>query len=148
MTDAMTPADIAAMRADALAGTQGDWQCEEKPGQLSEHGSKSSIGIWAQSLWDDAYEADPDDIDAADDAAWICGIWGQITDEARANARRIARVPRMETTIIALTETNAAQAAEIERMQKALEFTLQWLECDAFTRAKAVIRAALEGTPK
>ena len=69
-------------------------------------------------------------------------------DATDVDGRRIARVPLYEATIIALTESNAAQAAEIDRMQKALELTLQWLECDAFTRAKAVIRAALEGTPK
>ena len=141
MTDAMTPADIAAMRADALAGTQGDWSCHFGDDTtkcnckyiLADYGGMGSIAT----------------IDVCQE---MQGAWGDDFGpsevEAKANARRVARVPQYETTIIALTETNAAQAAEIERMQKALELTLQWLECDAFTRAKAVIRAAIEGTPK
>lgn len=108
----MTPAEIILMQADALAGTQGDWESDTNRNVVYPGG-------------------------------YICETY-----QHSADARRVARVPRMEATVIALTETNAAQAAEIERMQKALELTLQWLECDAFTRAKAVIRAALEGTPK
>ena len=80
----MTPAEIILMQADALAGTQGDWESDTNRNVVYPGG-------------------------------YICETY-----QHSADARRVARVPRMEATVIALTETNAAQAAEIERMQKAL----------------------------
>jgi len=105
--------DLTAMRLNRDAGTPGAWSAEEKPGQLSDHGSRSSIGLWAQSRWDQAYETDPDDTDAADDAAWLCGIWGKLSQEDFANAARIASVPSMESEIERLTAENAELRAKI-----------------------------------
>ena len=130
----MTPADIAAMQADALAGTPVAWRWHWNGGDepdvwgYSEHEKVSSEHITAEPLY--------------------------------------ARVPRMETTIIALTETNAVQAAEIERLRDALAPFADQAETfdsvgvefvpDEFTPAIVDhtigdlrrARTALEGTPK
>ena len=109
----MTKIDIAALVADREAGTKGPWIAQEESGQKTAHGIASNIGVWSQQRWDDAYEANPDDMGEAEDAAWILGIWGEIGDEDRANARRIARVPDMEAALI-------AQDAELKRLREAL----------------------------
>jgi len=106
----MTQIDIAALVADREAGTKGPWIAQEKSGQKTAHGIASSIGVWSQQRLDDAYEANPDDMAEAENAAWILGIWGEIGDEDRANARRIARVPDMEAALI-------AQDAELKRLR-------------------------------
>lgn len=91
--------------------TPGEWHVEEKPNLESEWG-KASIGIWSQHLFDEAM-ADPDGPDAVDamDDAWICGIWGDLSDEDRANARLIALAPQM--------------AAEIDRLRNALRISIE-----------------------
>lgn len=81
----MTREQIAAMRADAEAGTPGPWRAAE-----ALHGP---VDIFDQS---------------GRDVVTVYG--GGVTENRKANARRIARVPAMETTII-------AQAAEIERLK-------------------------------
>lgn len=85
----MTPEQIAAMRADAEAGTPGPWR----------------LGSWL----DNVFGTGPND-------EWL-SICRVKRDDAPidvsadiVDARRIARVPIMEATII-------AQAAEIERLR-------------------------------
>lgn len=76
----MTPAEIAAMQADAEKGTPGPWVVYNMATIISPDGD-AEIGNWHVAS-----------------ASWSV------------DARRIARVPIMETTII-------AQAAEIERLR-------------------------------
>lgn len=84
---AMTPDQIAAMEADAEAGTPGGWRVS----------AKTPTAILRQ------------------DGERLFKLHQGFKDEYRneANARRIARVPLMESTII-------AQAAEIARLREAL----------------------------
>jgi len=100
----MTPEQIAAMRADADAGTPGPWvRGGMLPREFVARGTAYPIR---------APEWSPN--------TRVCHVSGwddDAPDEALANARRIARVPLMEATII-------AQAAEIERLKEML--TVQW----------------------
>ena len=59
------------------------------------------------------------------------------------------RAPRIEATIIALTETNAAQAAEIKQLRKALlRYGEHLPSCNLNDPCQCGFIAALEGTPK
>ena len=136
MTDTMTPADIAAMQADALAGTPGDWSWETDSGDWE---NQTLEGLDTVLWWD--YD--------------LGFCFGSSFDRTR-----IARVPRMEATIIAMTETNAAQAAEIERLRDALADIIptdRLHGCTAGSKGRqiwhdgesaSIARAALKGTPK
>ena len=81
--------------------TPGPCRVVETPGQKTAWGDKSNIGVWSQTRWDNAYEADTDDLAAAYDAAWTCGIWGEITDEDRANAELYAAAPDLHRELTA-----------------------------------------------
>jgi len=123
-----------------LAGfTPGPCRVVESPGQKTEWGDQSHIGIWSQTRWDDAYEADPDDMEAADDAAWTCGIWGAITAEDRANAELYASAPDLHRIA-------SEQAAEIARLRDALK-KIAGCEDFQFWHVVDIARAALQVQP-
>lgn len=91
----MTPTEIAAMQADALAGTRGDWtdKCDE-----AHFGPQSIVVAGERSR---KYGVN-------DQMIVHVGGWSGLTQQ-EANTRRIARVPRMEAAI-------TAQAAEISAL--------------------------------
>ena len=121
----MTPQD-AALLASLTGFTPGPCRAVGEPTQTTNDGIRASISVFSQDRWDRAYEADPYDTDAADDAASTCCIWGEITDEDRANAELYAAAPDLHRIA---TE----QAVEIERLREALEDAeydlAQWCEC-------------------
>lgn len=90
--------DIAAMKADMEAGAPGPWRI----------GSVDDTVVFA---------ADGSEIAAIDGDYNEPDLWPMM----EANARRIARVPAMEETLI-------SQAAEIERLREALEERVRVLE--------------------
>ena len=92
--------DLTTLRRLHEAATEGPWATENK-GPKSDWGIVASIGIWAQSRWDAAYELNPDDVDEADDACWIAGIWGEISDEEKANAALIELAPDLAAAVLA-----------------------------------------------
>lgn len=65
------------------------WRIEPETGpKTSDAGVIASIGIWSEPKYgEEVAEGDPDD-DPMDNA-WVCGIWGKISDEDRANAALI-----------------------------------------------------------
>lgn len=95
----MTPAEIAAMQADAEKGTPGPWVSAQMTNIFHIHPKGVKPGYQAR---------------IADVIYWGKGHGGDrrnpLIDDAKANARNIARVPDMIATII-------AQAAEIERLR-------------------------------
>lgn len=96
----MTDAEIAEMQADALAGTPGEWKLVTIV--LMNSGARVVVSP----------EARIGEIDCH--AAFKRGDgWNAECPIRDANARRIARVPRLEATI-------TAQAAEIARLREAL----------------------------
>lgn len=133
----MTPDQIAAMEADILAGTPGDWVLIESIPQEGWNGWYLK-GQPSTILRGFTYE--------------ICNILGpQSSKTQAANARRIARVPLMEAAII-------AQAAEIARLREALEWYAEKILTYSITQMDeprsaahedkgARARAALEATP-
>ena len=110
--------DLTTLRRLHEAATEGPWATENK-GPKSDWGIVASIGIWAQSRWDAAYELNPDDVDEADDACWIAGIWGEISDEEKANAALIELAPDLAAAV--LDHPAALRAAMIRGYEVALE---------------------------
>jgi len=73
--------------------TPGPWAHESKKGPHNVEGTVSSMGIFSVSKFNDFMEEeDANECDAID-ASWVCGIWGEISDEDEANARLIAAAP-------------------------------------------------------
>jgi hypothetical protein len=101
----MTEDQIATMQADMQAGTPGDWELEELT-TLKLNGDEELDGV---EVCGGGFHIHGHDLGYDD---------GPVDAAIYANARRIARVPLMERTII-------AQAAEIELLLAAL------LECQA-----------------
>ena len=96
----MTPDEIAAMQADALAGTPGDWAVKQMRGHSVDY-----------------IVTDHPDFQQTPHGNYVAetGIAaGHVKQRFEPDARRIARVPRMEATI-------TAQAAEIARLREALK---------------------------
>ena len=108
------------LRAMLAGATKGPWSNDLEKGPVSGWNLRAHIGLWAQSKWDDAYEADPDDIDAADDYAWIAGIWGEISDKDVANLELMTLAPDLAQTVLNQRTIIAAQAATVERLTRAL----------------------------
>ena len=102
------------LEAIIAAATPGPWAVGNQPGQTTTWGDKAHIGISAQARWDAAYDADQDDLAAADDASWICGIWGDISDEDHANAALIAMAPDLAAEVLRLR----ARISELEAEQR------------------------------
>lgn len=127
-----TPIDLNtdALKRLAASITPGKWLAEEKIGPQSEWG-RANIGVWSVEKYEDSDAADHGD-DPMDDA-WLCGIWGQISDEDKANASAIALVPDLLAEVIALRaeaerlEANAAAAeADADRLAAALAFSKRY----------------------
>lgn len=145
----MTLIEIADMQADMLDGTQGAWTEDEfnifdsEYYEVDRREEEGSVDGFACSMVG-VFEGDTVALVVVPSAFGM-------DREHKANARRIVRVPRMETTII-------AQAAEIERLRTALNIAgpiaLRVFTDDHFVlndeeKAEvAAIRAALEGTLK
>lgn len=72
--------------------TPGPWNAEHASGPTNQYAT-ASTGVWSQKKFDAEIDAGT----AADpmDAAWICGIWGEISPEDFANARLIAAAPEI-----------------------------------------------------
>ena len=112
----MTPDEIAEMQADALAGTPGEW------------------------AWNEIDPSDPD---------WgACEVWAgddvvSSNTFGPANARRIARVPRMEAAVTALT----AELATLQAMNAKLfaDFNIHAAELAAERQARARYQDKCEG---
>ena len=97
--------DMTKLRALQDTATKGPWLVDDAhPGPLTNDGSVASIGISSQARWDAAYERDPDDTDAADDASWIAGIWGPLTAEDMANAHLMSLAPELNAAVLAHPE--------------------------------------------
>lgn len=87
----MGKAEIAAMVADMQAGTQGPWESEGES--------------WNKIIWSDSENR----------VCFMAHSNGLNDDKDEANARRIARVPAMEQTILALSaQLSASEAARVE----------------------------------
>ena len=120
----MDAAQIAAMIADREAGTPGAF--EVVTNRHNHHGKIEvlgpSVGILGFTIATDV---------SLEDAKTI-----------RADMRRIARVPDMESTII-------AQAAELERLRAALDVSDKYWRGENITPFEVIlaIRAALEAKP-
>ena len=69
--------------------TKGPWHAENANGPTNEYAT-AGIGVWAQIKFDAAIDDNSDD---PIDEAWICGIWGKLSEEEIANARLIAAAP-------------------------------------------------------
>ncbi len=95
----LTPTEIAEMQADALAGTPGPWRVDGP--------------VWSQIVWTDSENR----------LCFMAHSNGLNDDRDFANARRIARVPRLEATV-------TAQAAEIARLREAAQAAIDALDRD------------------
>lgn len=100
MTAPLTPDEIKTMEADALAGTPGDWRVD---------GPACNQIVWTDNENRLCFMAHSDGLNDERDFA---------------NARRIARVPRLEATI-------TAQAVEIGRLRGVLA-EYQDSNCEGF----------------
>ena len=80
------------------AATPGPWVAEEKTGPASEW-ARSNLGVWSEHRLTLSTTADDGD-DPMDDA-WLCGIWGQLSEDDFANARLIALAPDLARRVIA-----------------------------------------------
>lgn len=105
----MDAAQIAAMITDREDGTPGPWLVDGP--------------VWNQTVWTDHENR----------LCFMAHSNGLNDDRDKANARRIARVPDMEATII-------AQAAELERLRAALEF---YADKDGWTQPPVKTREGL-----
>ena len=97
------------LRAMLAAATPGPWSNDLGRGPFSEDNKRANLGIWAQAKWDAAYETDPDDTEAADDAAWLCGIWG---DSRSADIYNLALMTLAPTAIQAVIDMRSALRSE------------------------------------
>mgnify|MGYP003478493565 CR=1 FL=1 len=99
------------------AATPGPWVAEEKTGPASEW-ARSNLGVWSEHRLTLSTTADDGD-DPMDDA-WLCGIWGQLSEDDFANARLIALAPTLAADLIALRAEVATLRASDARMREAL----------------------------
>lgn len=80
--------------------TPGPWAHESKKGPHNVEGTVSSMGVFSVSRFNDFMEEeDANECDAID-ASWVCGIWGEISDEDEANASLIAAAPKLLEALV------------------------------------------------
>ncbi len=74
--------------------TPGPWFSEVEKGPRTSWELRANLGVWAKAKYDTATEINDPDVEPANEA-WVCGLWGQISDEDRANSRLIAAAPEL-----------------------------------------------------
>ena len=97
--------DIAIIKADREAGTPGPWEADGP--------------VWNKIIWEDGENR----------VCFMAHSNGRNDGRDEANARRIARVPEMEDTIIAQADQIAALEAENARLREALTPSAETKAC-------------------
>lgn len=87
---------------ETVKHTPGPWKAEHASGPTNQYAA-ASTGVWSQQKFDAALDAGDEDNDPMD-AAWICGIWGNLSPEDFANARLIAAAPDLFQALEELLE--------------------------------------------
>ena len=134
----MTDKEWAALKAKIAGHTGAAWEARDQNGPAAAFGCVASVGIFShaklaqaqarlEALGDDA-----EDDDDPMDSAWVCGIWGSLTAEDRANAALIAAAPTL--------------VAELERLREALADIKRQAVRSGYVMVEDMVDTALTGS--